>query len=242
MIIDCEIYLEQGSPEGLAEIIALEDEAGVDLAILMPNPALRPPNAWLREQAGDHPRFVLCASINPQFGQEGVAEFKMAVQEWGFKGLKLMPPKHGYRIVDKEVYPLMEAAAELEVPVSIHSGQQFCHPLEIAALAADFPTVPVVMDHMGYRYYVREAIIAAKRTPNIYLATTAVMEADMIAKAIKAVGPERVLFGSNGPSVIPAIQLAVLRRVGLDAEAETLVLGGNAARLYRLDELAKTGK
>ncbi len=234
MIIDCEIYLEQGQSGGLDEIIALEDEAGVDMAVLMPNPALRPPNAWLRDQAGGNPRFILCACINPSFGAEGVGEFKTAVQEWGFKGLKLMPPKHGYRIIEKKVYPFMEAAAELGVPVSVHSGQQFCHPLEIAALAADFPTVPVVMDHMGYRYYVREAVLAAQRTPNIFLATTAVMEPDMIGKAIKAVGPERVLFGSNGPSVIPAVQLAVLRRVGLDADAEALVLGGNAARLYQL--------
>ena len=124
MIIDCEIYLEQGRSQGLEEILALEDEAGVDMAVLMPEPALRPPNAWLRDQAGGNPRFILCASINPQFGAEGVEEFRTAVQEWGFNGLKLMPPKHGYRIVDQTVYPLMEAAAELEVVVSIHSGQQ----------------------------------------------------------------------------------------------------------------------
>ncbi|HBY92588.1 MAG TPA: hypothetical protein DEP84_01275 [Chloroflexi bacterium] len=234
MIIDCEVYLAPEQRDGLEGLIALEDEAGIDMAVLMPEPTLRPANAWLRDQAAGHPRFILCASINPQVGTEEVEEFKTAVRDWGFRGLKLMPPKHGYRIIEKKVYPLMEAAAELDVPVSIHSGQQFCHPLEIAALAADFPTVPVVMDHMGYRYYVREAIIAAERTPNIYLATTAVMEAGMIASAIKAVGPHRVLFGSNGPSVIPVIQLEVVRRTGLDAEAEALVLGGNAAALYRV--------
>lgn len=76
--------------------------------------------------------------------------------------------------------------------------------------------------------------MAAERTPNLYLANTAVMEAEMVARAIQTVGPERVLFGSNGPSVVPAIQLAVLRRIGLDGDAEALVLGENAARLYKI--------
>ena len=234
MIIDCEVYLDPHKKGNLEKLIALEDEVKIDIGILMPEPSVRPANALMRDQAKGSPRFLLCACVNPNFGQEAVDEFKTAVKEWGFGGLKLMPIKHGFRIVDKNVYPLMQAALELGVPVSVHSGQTYCHPLEIAALAADFPTVPVVMDHMGYRYEAREAVIAAKRTPNVYLATTAVMEGGMIETAVKAVGPERVIFGSNAPSVIPAIQMQVIMRIGLGSEAEALILGGNAARLYKI--------
>jgi len=223
MIVDCEIYISKkpvdGVNYGLRELAALEDEAGVDYAILMPEPTMRPDNSWLRDVASGQKRFLPCACINPGFGEEGVREFETAVKEWGFRGLKLMPPKHGFRIVDKPVYPLMRKAAELGVPVSIHSGQDYCHPLEIAALAMEFPQVPVIMDHMGYRYYSREAVIAGKLAKNVYLATTAVMEPSVIKTAVDTLGPGRVVFGSNGPTVPPIIQIMVIKRAGLSPEA-----------------------
>jgi predicted TIM-barrel fold metal-dependent hydrolase len=173
--------------------------------------------------------------VNPKLGQEALNEFETAVKEWGFRGLKLMPPKHGYRVVDDIVYPFLEKATELQVPVSIHSGQEQCHPADIGFMALEFPGVPFIMDHMGYRYFVRQALLAAKHAPNLYLATTAVPEPGFIKSAIKKLGPERVVFGSNGPMMPPDLQLEVVLRVGLGPEDEALVLGGNAARLYGID-------
>jgi hypothetical protein len=79
---------------------------------------------------------------------------------------------------------------------------------------------------------VAEAIEAAKRTPNLYLATTAVMEPHFIAMAIEAVGVERIVFGSNGPLVIPKMQVDVVKSLQLAPEDEAKVLGGTLARLY----------
>ncbi len=233
MIIDCELYHAPGE-RTIESLIALERQAGVDAAVVMLEPTIRPDNAWLRGQIAGHPELLGCACVNPQF-PDAVDEFTRAARDWGFRGLKLMPPKHGYRIVDKAVRPLMIAAGMLGVPVSIHSGQEFCHPLDIAAVAADFPHVPVIMDHMGYRYYSRQALIAARQAPNLYLATTAIIEPHVIGDAVATAGAGRVLFGSNGPSVPPDLQLEVVRRAGLPAEDLAAVLGGNAARLYRLD-------
>ncbi|MGQ9585689.1 MAG: amidohydrolase family protein [Anaerolineae bacterium] len=231
MILDAELYLnpQKATAEQLA---SLERETGIDLAILMPEPTLRPDNAAIRDAAARFPMFLPCACVNPQFGQEAVTEFEKTVREWGFRGLKLMPPKHGYRIVEEIVYPLLEKATELSVPVSVHSGQEPCPPADIGLMAMEFPEVPFIMDHMGYRYSVRQAILAAKHAPNLYLATTAVPEPDFIRDAVRKLGPERVLFGSNGPSMPPDLQLEVVRRAKLGAEAEELVLGGNAARVY----------
>ena len=110
-----------------------------------------------------------------------------------------------------------------------------CHPADIGFMALEFPNIPFIMDHMGYRYFVRQAILAAKHAPNLYLATTAVPEPDFIKNAVNKLGPERVVFGSNGPGMPPDLQLEVIRRVGLGPEAEALVLGGNAARLYGIE-------
>jgi predicted TIM-barrel fold metal-dependent hydrolase len=234
VIIDVELYL---SPKASTaeELAKLEQEAGIDLAVLMPEPTLRPDNAAIRDAAAQFSMFLPCTCVNPQLGQEAVEEFETAVKEWGFRGLKLMPPKHGYRIVEDIVYPLLQKATELGVPVSIHSGQEPCHPADIGFMALEFPDISFIMDHMGYRYFVRQAILAAKHAPNLYLATTAVPEPNFIKNAVSKLGPERVVFGSNGPGMPPDLQLEVIRRAGLGTEAEALVLGGNAARLYRVE-------
>lgn len=234
MIVDVEIYLDPKVATA-DELAKLEQQAGIDVAVLMPKTALRPDNAAVRDAAIQFSMFLPCACVNPQFGQEAVTEFETAVREWGFRGLKLMPPKHGYRVVDAIVYPLLQKATELNVPVSVHAGQEYSHPADVGFMALEFPHIPFIMDHMGYRYFSRQAILAAKHAPNLYLATTAVPEPGVIKSAVGKLGPERVLFGSNGPMMPPDLQLEVIRRVGLGPEGEALVLGGNAARLYKVE-------
>ena len=172
--------------------------------------------------------------LNPHFGDESVKELELGVSEWGIQGLKLMPTKHGYPIVSNAAHPLMTKCAQLGIPVSIHSEGGYAHPLAIAALARQFPDVPVIMDHMGYRYWVRDAIEAARQVPNIYLATTAVMEPHFINMAINAVGIDRIVFGSNGPFAIPKMQIEVIKYLQLSEEDETKILGGTLAKLYKL--------
>ncbi len=242
MIIDCETYNVPnpmaGKVFGLQGLARMAEEAGVNKMVVISEGGVRPKNRELAEELESVPEakelFAGCAWINPQFGDEAVRELEVAVKEWGFKALKLMPTHHAFRSVSKVPYPLMKKAEELGIPVTIHSGTFFAHPLEIAVLAKAFPKVPVVMDHMGYRYYVAEAIAAAHQAENIYLATTAVMEPHWIRQAVREIGADRVLFGSNAPFVWPSTQLMVLRQAELTEEEQRKILGDNAANLYHL--------
>ena len=238
MILDCELYLLDFPVAGrVYDIPALEtllDEAGIDRAVLMPPVTIKPDNYWMVEKIQGNPRFIPCALLNPHFGDEAVAELEIGVREWGVRGLKLMPTKHGYRLNTKDVHQLVAKCADLNIPVSVHSEGGWANPLFIGVLAEAFPDVPVIMDHMGYRYWVAEAIEAAKRTSNIYLATTAVMEPHFIVTAIEAIGVERIVFGSNGPFVIPKMQVEVIKFLQLSPEDEAKVLGGTLAKLYGL--------
>jgi predicted TIM-barrel fold metal-dependent hydrolase len=238
MILDCELYLLDFPVAGrIYDIPALEamlDEAAVDQAVLMPPVTVKPDNYWMIEQIQGNPRFIPCVLLNPHFGEDAVAELELGVQKWGVKGLKLMPTKHGYPIVSNSAHPLMAKCAELGIPVSIHSEGGYAHPLAIAALARQFPNVPVIMDHMGYRYWVRDAIEAARQVPNIYLATTAVMEPHFINMAINAVGVDRIVFGSNGPFAIPKMQIDVIKYLQLPKKDEDKIMGGTLESLYKL--------
>lgn len=236
MIIDCELYLLDflvaGRDYNILALESLLDEAGIDRAVLMPPVTMKPDNYWMVEQIKGNPRFIPCALLNPHFGEKAVEELEIAVREWGIKGLKLMPTKHGYHIASNLAHSLMAKCAELGIPVSIHSEGGYAHPLAIAVLALAFPDVPVIMDHMGYRYWVTDAIEAARLAPNIYLATTAVMEPHFIDRAINNLGVERIVFGSNGPLALPKMQLEVIRFLQLPPEDEAKILGGTLAKLY----------
>ena len=128
--------------------------------------------------------------------------------------------------------PLMEEARSLGVPVTIHSGTEYCSPAEIARLASRHPGVPVIMDHMGYRAQTGQAIEMAKGCPNLYLGTTLVAEPTAIKSAVQAVGAERVVFGSNAPSGVPLLGAMAVRRAGLSEREEALVLGEALAAVY----------
>lgn len=245
MIIDCELYYhgtDEGSAGGgaaeMERLEALCRDAGVDRAVLMPAPTFRPRNRLVAGALDGAPRsrgrFVGCALINPHFGEEAVGELERAVREWGFRAAKLMPTLHAVNLVGPLAHPVMRKARELGIPVTVHSAESPAHPLEIGALAEAFPDVPAIMDHMGYRNHTGAAIAAAKRAPNLYLMTTAVMEPHCIRDAVREIGADRVVFGSNGPSVPPAVQLLVVRQAELPPAEERKVLGENAARLLRL--------
>jgi predicted TIM-barrel fold metal-dependent hydrolase len=54
---------------------------------------------------------------------------------------------------------------------------------------------------------------------------------DYIVEAIKRAGPKKVLFGSDGPWLHPGVEIHKIRLLGLPANAESQVLGGNVLRL-----------
>mgnify|MGYP001214700310 FL=1 len=57
------------------------------------------------------------------------------------------------------------------------------------------------MDHMGWRYYVDGAINVALTTPNIYLETAMVSMPGYIKLAVNKIGADRVIYGSDYPTV-----------------------------------------
>jgi hypothetical protein len=224
-----------GGAASLAELIAAQDAAGIELICVKPPTDDPPDNRWVHGLIKGNPRLIGQTIVNPRRGDEAVADLEEAVTVFGFKGLKLMPTVYGYPIESPVVDPVMRKAAQLGIPVTIHSGGIHCMPSEIALLAARHPDVPIIMDHMGYRYYVDQAIAAAKVLPNVYLGTaTANNEPGTVLRAMREVGPDRVVYGSNWPANYPDLAVAALKRLKLDPEWEAMLMGDTLARLYRL--------
>jgi len=235
--MDFEVYLDTNAPpaERAAALEALfvnEDAAGIEYAVVMPSPTPKPDNQALFETAGSQRRAVLCCQVNPNHGASALDEIKRAATEWGMRVLKIMPAIYQVRLSGPLAQTLMTIAREHQLVVNIHSGSEISHPLAIGALCHRFPDVPVLMDHMGYREWTADAIEAARDNRNLYLGTTiASFEPTTIDRAIKAVGPERIVYGSNWPNLYSDLTVEAIRRQHFGAEAEALILGGNLARI-----------
>jgi predicted TIM-barrel fold metal-dependent hydrolase len=226
---------KSGPPTSLADLLAAQDAAGIELTCVKPATDDPPDNRWVYEQIKGNPRCVGVAIVNPRRGDEAVADLEQAFTEFGFKGLKIMPSVYGYPIEGPLHDPIMRKAAEHGIPVTIHSGGIHCMPAEIAILAARHPDVPVIMDHMGYRYWMDQAIAAARVLPNVYLGTATVNnEPGAVLRAMREVGPDRVIYGSNWPANYPDLAVAALQRIDLDPAHRAMLMGDTLARLYHL--------
>lgn len=255
--VDFEAYLNydfQGAPFDVDRLLAMEDEAGIEYVVVMPanngpSPERRlevqPDNARLAAAIAGQRRCIGCATINPTLGAESVARQIAIVDDHGFGGVKLMGVLHRFDVDDERVDPIMEATRERGLVASIHSGKDDCvHPNRIANLAARFPEVPIIMDHLGYPDHTEDGIRAAEEHPNIYLGTTILRFFDdpsaalplAVAEAVRRVGPERVVWGSNAPEYgrNPIWCRQAIERLQLGADAERLIFGETLAQLYRV--------
>ena len=244
MIIDCEVHIGRfkgdpytwlEEPVGVPQLLSIMDKYGIDRAIVMAPTEQFPKNEELAASIRDHGRLMSFAVVNPYSEENGVRELRDAITKWGMHGLKLMPLRHGYEIDGDAALPIMKAAADLGIAVSIHSGAaQFCLPWQIAALARRFPSVPVIMDHMGWRYYVDGAINVAMEASNIFLETALVGMPGYIRMAVDKLGPERVIYGSDYPTGHPSSMMANIDAANLKPADKALVMGGNLARLLQV--------
>ena len=243
MRIDCEMHIGKhdsdvydwvGRNVSPPQLEALMDEYQIDMCILLPPTAEYADNKMIAAAAREYPRMVPVPLINPNGPGGGVTELERAVGEWGMKGLKLHPQRHGYDADSKTPIRLMEAAERLGLTVSVHSGDKCCLPWQIGHLARKFPSVPVIMNHMGFRYYVDGAINVALETPNVYLDTVLVSMPGYLRMAVDQVGADRVIYGSDYPVGHPASMIAAIKAANIGTEAEALIMGDNLARIMKL--------
>jgi predicted TIM-barrel fold metal-dependent hydrolase len=151
---------------------------------------------------------------------------RVAVHEYGFVGIKL----HRYDArITREV---CEAGRAFRLPVLYDvMGESSAAEL----LAQEYPDVAFIIPHLGSFADDWQAQLAlidhVVRHPNIYTDTAGVRRFDLLEQAVQRAGPRKVLFGSDGPWLHPAVELAKIRALELSPEDEALVTGGNFLRL-----------
>jgi hypothetical protein len=171
----------------------------------------------------------------------------------GFVGLKFHPTTDGFRPDDPAMDPYLEVAALARVPAAIHSAPGEADPDGIRRLAERHPDVPILLYHtfLGPVEGRERAVAHALEQPNLYLETSW-CPSDQILDFVRAVGPRRVIFGSDAsldgcvhylrqPPNIEGRETynqALLRLAGeLVPASARLVTGDNARRLFGLADV-----
>lgn len=245
-VIDFHTHVDEAEAYGWIDppekLVPLLDDAGIDVAVCMtyvdhpgPNPDVL---EYLVEACARFPgRLLPFVRLDPNARREARSALDHAVQNLGYRGLKLHPTTTLAHPAEEATVELLHRCGELSVPVLFHCGDDPYTTPQTLALAADkAPDTAIVMGHMGGYFHVDDAIAAAERHPNLYLETSAMPYPEKIRVAVERVGAHRVLFGSDGPGCNPKLELDKVRMARLEAADESDVLGGTAARLLHIEE------
>jgi len=212
-----------------------------------------------------HPTRVVGAFMVNPAAQDLERRLDTAFGAMGLRMVCLFPAMHGVSLDDPRAEAVFAAAETHQRAVFVHCGLlslgirkklglpnrfdlRLGHPLAVAAMAARHPTVPVVIPHFGAGL-LREALMAAASTSNIYLDTSSsnswvqfhpgLTLRAVFAAALDSIGPSRILFGSDSSffprgwhAAIYESQLALLEDLGVDSENRQRVFGGNFTQVF----------
>jgi predicted TIM-barrel fold metal-dependent hydrolase len=251
-----EIFFIGNTFQPLETFLLELDVSGLERAVILPIDCTSTRGApiWTNEQVAElcamSDRLVGFASVDPH-APEAPDRLTHAVEELGLRGLKLSPVTQDFYPNDRGLaYPLYARAAALGIPVVIHAGLSwepgarlaYGNPLPIEDVAADFPTLNIVIAHLAWPW-VREAVALALKYPNIHLDTAALYydnPKDFIARTLTHELPltvferslrKQLLFGSNYPRVEIKNMVRAVRALGFSEGALKLIFETNARSL-----------
>jgi predicted TIM-barrel fold metal-dependent hydrolase len=229
-----------GTVAGLAEA---QDAAGIDrsvcLAIANTPDRVERANAYIGSL--DRRRFIPFGTIHPRLAvEENLRHLRAA----GVAGVKLHPTFQGYRLDDPDLITVLGALAG-EFPVIAHVGAgagadgSGATPAMVRDIVRRVPELTLIACHFGGYHHLAEAMDTLIGEP-LYFDTSwppslATVDADAVREIIRRHGADRVVYASDWPTASPQDEIETLRGLGLTSTELDLILGGNAARLLRLD-------
>jgi predicted TIM-barrel fold metal-dependent hydrolase len=238
------------------EFLSDLDAAGFDLAVVLSDRGT-PPEAVSRFVASSPDRLVGFGYVNP-LNPNASEEVLRQRETLGLHGLKLYPTLDGYRADDPKAFRVYEAASELGMPVMFHQAGmpesyallRHTDPEQIDVVAACFPSLMIILAHLGYPR-VEESLYLARKHKNLWLDISWVygdirhpsyryfLWRDLL-KALNLGILDHILFGTDYPGISQSEYLDTVmsvNRYAANSELEIplraleMILGENARPL-----------
>lgn len=222
---------------GIGRVVALGNIISVGGSKPTPEDILTINNNSLGAMARHPDFFIGFCYLNPSHSEDFIlSEIERCVVQGGMLGIKLWI---SVKATDRRHDPLMRRAQELGIPILYHAwykqteqGENESTPAEIADLARRFPKVTIVMAHLtgdGER-----GVLDIAGCPNVLIDTSGGQpEAGLVEYAVRRLGAERVIYGSDWPIRDFGVQVGRVRSAKISEPQRNLILCGNAERLLQ---------
>ncbi|MEO7001324.1 MAG: amidohydrolase family protein [Ktedonobacterales bacterium] len=232
------------------QLVAAMDADGVDMAVTFSfgwsdQAIAEECNSYVLDSLYRFPgRLVGLAVVQPLARARALAEVERCAQA-GMRGVgELMPHGQGYRLSDVALLtPLVEVMQAHNLFLLTHTSEPVGHLYkgkgnvsteDFATFIQTFPALRVVAAHWGggFPFYeLMPEVQAAAANVWYDSAASLYLYRPTIFPTVAAItGPEKLLWASDYPLLAQRRMLDYIRNAGLDDEALSLALGGNAAR------------
>jgi hypothetical protein len=172
--------------------------------------------------------------LNPKHVEAALAELERCVARGPMVGVKLWM---AHRCAAPELDPIIRRAGELQAVIFQHTWAKAggnepgeSTPLDFAALAARHPAVPLICGHTGGDW--ERGLRSIRGLKNVYCDLAGSDPcAGYTEMAVRELGAERVIYGSDAGGRSFASQLAKVFGADIPDAARELILSGNLRRL-----------
>jgi uncharacterized protein len=208
-------HVEHTTPDGL---LGLMDKHQIETAVVSslhpvfyrdPQPGNEELARWL---ATHRDRLLPCATLNPAYpGWE--RDLTQCCEEWDFRGVRLFPTYHNYRLAGPECRELVQAATvrglHVAIPLRLEDrrGRHWLDTTsevslsDIAGLARACPEAEIlVLEALGVENspFVRDPSLTGARVSFEFSRMAKVLQ-QSIPRLLEALGPDRLVFGTGMP-------------------------------------------
>lgn len=185
-------------------------------------------------------RFVPFVSMGPAFLKAELVEYLKRYKARNVRGIRLYPCHQTFRLTnDHRVAKILETAEELHWPVMLpirvimNWGLPELNTGSIEAVVSSFPKLPFILSTVG-NGEVNWARELMRVSPNVYLEISGLQGFRILDHAVKAIGTEKLLFGTGLPLMYPACSVVKVANARITPEQKFAISEGNARKLLGL--------
>lgn len=198
-------------------------------------------NNWAAEVKDDF--FYTFGSVHPD-AEDNLQELER-IKSLGLYGVKFHPDYQNFMVDEERMLPVYRKCAELDLPVTFHSGYDplspdlyHCYAEAAARVHELVPEMTMILAHGGgMRDWDNVEKYLAGKPGNLYFDVSIIaaeIPRDQLLRIIRTHGADRILFASDCPWDMPSNEINMINELPLTDEEKELIFHKNAERLLKI--------